>query len=84
MFMSVTFTISDIYQKKLDDFNISLDARELTAKHLIERALLTKEQGFVEAYKKDLDSFIDNPFIIVNDDDTIELNEEAKIGRAHV
>ena len=75
---------NDIYQKKLDDFNISLDARELTAKHLIERTLLTKEQGFMEAYKKDLDSFIDNPFIIVNDDDTIELNEEARLAEMQV
>ena len=74
----------DIYQKKMDEFEKSLDSKETTAKHLIERAMLSKEQGFIEAYEKDIDSFADNPFIIVNDDGTLDFNDEARLAEMQV
>ena len=75
---------NDIYMLKNTEFMSSLDKREMTAKHLIERALQSKELGFDEAYNKDLDDFSSNPFIVVNDDNTIEFNDGARLAEMQV
>lgn len=67
----------DIYQKDLDVFMEALSKMESTAKYLIERSIKTKQDGYEEAYMKDVVSFSTNPFIIVNDDMTLEFNEGA-------
>ena len=74
----------DIYQNKHETFLDDLASREATAKHLIERAIHTKECGYNDAYNKDLEMFQTDPFIIVNDDNTIELNEGAKLAEMQV
>lgn len=67
----------DIYQKDLDTFKETLLKMENTAKYLIERSIKTKEDGYEDAYLKDVISFSTNPFIIVNDDLTLDYNEGA-------
>lgn len=69
----------DVYQLNLPDFNQTLDKMEDKARHLIERSIKTREQGYEDAYLEDLDSFSTNPFIIVNPDNTLEINEGARL-----
>ena len=69
----------DIYQKKYDEFVSTIDKMEATAKHLIARSLDSLNQGYEDAYLKDIDSFATNPFIVVNDDLTLELNDGARL-----
>lgn len=69
----------DIYQKKYEDFIATIDRMEDTAKHLISRSIESRQQGYEDAYLKDIDSFTTNPFIIVNDDLSLELNEGARL-----
>lgn len=69
----------DVYQLNLPDFNQTLDKMEDKARHLIERSIKTREQGYEDAYLEDLDSFSSNPFIIVNPDNTLEINEGARL-----
>lgn len=75
---------NDTYLLEYDDFVATLKEKERTAQHLIERATDSKERGFDSAYSKDLDSFATNPFIIVNDDNTIEFNEGAMLAELQV
>lgn len=74
----------DIYLQQQDDFITTLEKKEATAKHLIERAIHSKDIGYESAYLKDLESFTTDPFIIVYDDNTIELNEGAKLAELQV
>ena len=69
----------DIYQKKYEEFVSTIDKMEATAKHLIARSLDSLNQGYEDAYLKDIDSFATNPFIVVNDDLTLELNDGARL-----
>lgn len=69
----------DIYQKKYEEFVSTIDKMEATAKHLIVRSLDSLNQGYEDAYLKDIDSFATNPFIVVNDDLTLELNDGARL-----
>ena len=69
----------DIYQKKYEEFVSTVDKMEATAKHLIARSLDSLNQGYEDAYLKDIDSFATNPFIVVNDDLTLELNDGARL-----
>lgn len=69
----------DIYQKGREDFLVNLDKMESTAKYLINRSQKTKDDGFMDAYMKDIESFSTNPFIIVNDDYSLELNDGARL-----
>ena len=69
----------DIYQKKYEEFVCTIDKMEATAKHLIARSLDSLNQGYEDAYLKDIDSFATNPFIVVNDDLTLELNDGARL-----
>lgn len=74
----------DIYQKKKEEFLNLLEEQEATAKHLIERSIKTRESGYEAAYLKDLEQFSTNQFIIVNDDNTIELNDVARLAELQV
>lgn len=69
----------DIYQKKYEEFVSTIDKMEATAKHLIARSLDSLNQGYEDAYLKDIDSFATNPFIVVNDDLTLEINDGARL-----
>ena len=74
----------DIYQRGYKDFITDLDNREATAKHLIERAKHSRECGYEQAYMKDLETFATDPFVIVYDDTSIELNEGARLAELQV
>lgn len=69
----------DIYQKNKEEFLANLDKMEKTAQYLIERSRKTKADGFIDAYMKDIESFSTNPFIIVNEDLELEINEGARL-----
>lgn len=69
----------DIYNKDVEQFKAALGRMSSTAKYLIERSRKTKEDGFEEAYLKDIDQFSTNPFIIVNDDLSLDFNEGAML-----
>lgn len=75
---------SDIYQSKYDEFVTALDKMENTAKYLIERSNKTLQDGFVEAYNKDLSIYASDPFIIINDDGSLEFNDGARLSELQV
>ena len=69
----------DVYQLPLEQFKKSIDKMEDDAKYFIERSSQTVKDGYEDVFLKDLDAWSSNPFIIVNPDNTLELNEGARL-----
>lgn len=69
----------DVYQLPIVEFNNTLDKMEDKARYLINRSVKTKNDGYEDAYLEDIDSFSTNPFIIVNSDNSLEINEGARL-----
>ena len=69
----------DVYQLPLEQFKKSIDKMENDAKYFIERSSKTIKDGYEDVFLKDLDAWSSNPFLIVNPDNTLELNEGARL-----
>jgi len=69
----------DVYQQPLSDFKNILNDMERETQYQIDRANKAKADGFETTYLSDIDSFSTNPFIIVNADNTLEINEGARL-----
>lgn len=69
----------DVYQLPPEQFKKSIDKMENDAKYFIERSSQTVKDGYEDVFLKDLDAWSTNPFIIVNPDNSLELNEGARL-----
>jgi len=69
----------DVYQQPLSDFKNILNDMERETQYQIDRANKAKADGFETTYLSDIGSFSTNPFIIVNADNTLEINEGARL-----